>query len=260
LTTCTEDDLAALDHLLDLVGAHAPARPLRHFLHGVFGADLLDVSRVDGLGSLRRFNRNLFHVAGSGLRLAVAARLKARLARLRGRRQQARDLRRHAVDAPHRQGRRERVQRAPRRRRLPVRAPALGTARRIGGRFGAGIGLGLGLRFGLGFFLQKRLPIGYRDLIVVGMDFTEGQEAVAIAAVVDEGGLQRRLDARDLCQIDVAAERFACGRLVVELLYPAVAKHHDPGLFRVRGVNEHLVLIVHVMGSLARRWTARGRP
>src|SRR6476661_498956 len=77
----------------------------------------------------------------------------------------------------------------------------LGLLVRICSRFGAGVGLGLGFRFGLGFFLQKCLPVGYRDLIVVGMDFTEGQEAVAIAAVVDEGGLQRRLDPRDLCQI-----------------------------------------------------------
>ena len=71
--------------------------------------------------------------------------------------------------------------------------------------FGAGIGFGLGLRFRFGFLLQQRLPVGDRDLVVVGMDFAEGQEAVAVAAVVDEGRLQRRLDARHLGQIDVAA-------------------------------------------------------
>ena len=56
---------------------------------------------------------------------------------------------------------------------------------------------------------DQRLPVGDRDLIVVGMDFAEGQKAVAIAAVVDEGGLQRRLDPRHLGQIDVAAKLFA---------------------------------------------------
>ena len=67
----------------------------------------------------------------------------------------------------------------------------------------------LGLSLGLGLFLQQRLPVRDRDLIVVGMNFVEGEEAVAVAAVVDEGGLQRGLYTRDLCQIDVAAEQFA---------------------------------------------------
>ena len=146
------------------------------------------------------------------------------------------------------------------RARCPVRASSGALVRIGGGGLGAGVGLGFRLGLGLGLLLQQRLPVGYRDLIVVGMDFAEGQEAVAVAAVVDECGLQRRLDPRDLCQIDVAAKQFACGGLVVELLYPAVAKHHDPSFLRVRGVNEHLVLIVHVMGSLAPGWAARGRP
>jgi len=46
--------------------------------------------------------------------------------------------------------------------------------------------------------LQQRLPIGKGDLVIVGMNFGEGQEAVAIAAVIDERGLQRRLDPRNL--------------------------------------------------------------
>src|SRR5262245_10032884 len=39
-------------------------------------------------------------------------------------------------------------------------------------------------------FLEQRLPVGNGDLIVVRMNFREGEEAVAIAAVVDEGRLQ----------------------------------------------------------------------
>ena len=37
--------------------------------------------------------------------------------------------------------------------------------------------------------LDQRLPVGDRDLIIVGMDFAEGQEAMAVAAILDEGGL-----------------------------------------------------------------------
>ena len=50
----------------------------------------------------------------------------------------------------------------------------------------------------LGLFGQQRIAIGLRDLIIVGMDFAEGQEAVAISAIVDERRLQRRFDAGDL--------------------------------------------------------------
>ena len=48
------------------------------------------------------------------------------------------------------------------------------------------------------FFLQQRVAVGLGDLVVIGVDFAERQETVAIAAVIDERRLQRRLDARDL--------------------------------------------------------------
>ena len=54
------------------------------------------------------------------------------------------------------------------------------------------------------FLAQERLPVGDRDLVIVGMDFREGEETVAVAAVIDEGRLQRRFDARHLGEIDVA--------------------------------------------------------
>ena len=76
---------------------------------------------------------------------------------------------------------------------------------------GATVGLVLGGALRALVLGDQRLPVGNRDLVVVGMDFAEGEKAVAIAAVVDEGGLQRRLDARDLGQIDVAAELFTVG-------------------------------------------------
>src|SRR5581483_12238054 len=47
------------------------------------------------------------------------------------------------------------------------------------------IGLALLARF-LG---EQRLPVGNRNLVVIGMDFRKCQEAVSIAAIIDEGRL-----------------------------------------------------------------------
>ena len=80
------------------------------------------------------------------------------------------------------------------------------------------------LRFGVGialvaFFLgDQRLPVGDRDLVIVWMDFREGKKAVAIAAIVHKGRLQRRLNARDFGEIDVTAKLLAVGALEVEFL------------------------------------------
>ena len=52
---------------------------------------------------------------------------------------------------------------------------------------------------------DQRLTVGDRNLVVIRMNFRESQKPVAIAAVVDEGRLQRRLDAHDLGEINVAA-------------------------------------------------------
>ena len=90
-------------------------------------------------------------------------------------------------------------------------------------------------------FVDQRLPVGDRDLIVVGVDFAERQEAVAIAAVVDERGLQRRLDARHLRQIDVAAELLTVCGLEVEFLDAIAAQNDHPGLLGMGRVDEHFV-------------------
>ncbi len=52
--------------------------------------------------------------------------------------------------------------------------------------------------------VDQRLPVGDRNLVIVRMDFGKRQKAVAVAAVIDKGGLQRRLDARHLGQINIA--------------------------------------------------------
>src|SRR5262249_28589362 len=60
---------------------------------------------------------------------------------------------------------------------------------------GAMSGPGIGGARRAFLLVDQRLPVGDRDLIVVGMNFAEGQEPVAVAAVVDESRLQRRFDA-----------------------------------------------------------------
>ena len=83
---------------------------------------------------------------------------------------------------------------------------------------GAPFGFRLGVAVGALFLVDQRLPVGDRDLVVVGMDFGEGEEAMAVAAVIDEGRLQRRLDPRNLGQIDVAAKLLAAGGLEIKFL------------------------------------------
>ena len=106
---------------------------------------------------------------------------------------------------------------------------------------GAVLALFLGLAMGALVGLDQRLTVGDRDLIIVGMDFAERQEAVAVAAIFDERRLQRRLYARDLGEIDIAAELLALGGLEIKLFDAVAADHDDPGLFRVGGVDQHLV-------------------
>ena len=64
----------------------------------------------------------------------------------------------------------------------------------------------------------ERLPVRDRDLVIVGVDFVEGQEAVAIAAVVDKCRLERGLHAHDLGEIDVSLELLSGSRFEVEFL------------------------------------------
>ena len=55
---------------------------------------------------------------------------------------------------------------------------------------GAVLGFLLGLAMGAFVSLDQRLTIGDRNLIIIGVDFAEGQKAVTVAAIFDEGGLQ----------------------------------------------------------------------
>jgi hypothetical protein len=55
---------------------------------------------------------------------------------------------------------------------------------------GAVFALFLGLAMGAFVGLYQCLTVSDRDLIIVRMDFAEGEEAVTVAAIFDEGGLQ----------------------------------------------------------------------
>ena len=109
-------------------------------------------------------------------------------------------------------------------------------------RFGATVGSGLQFGFRGGFLVKQSLTIGDRDLIIVGMDFVEREKAVAIAAVIHEGRLQRRLNACHFREVDVAAQKLASSTFEIELLYPAVALDHDPSLLGMRGINKHFCI------------------
>jgi hypothetical protein len=99
----------------------------------------------------------------------------------------------------------------------------------------------LGLAMGALIGLDQRLTVGDRDLVVVGMDFAEGEEAVAVAAIFDKGGLKRRLYPRNLGEVDIPAQLLALGGLEIKFFDAIAADHDDPGLFRVGGIDQHLV-------------------
>jgi hypothetical protein len=122
-----------------------------------------------------------------------------------------------------------------------LHAVAIAAAAGIAVARAAAVGAVLGLFFGfaMGAFvrLDQRLAIGDGDLVIVRMDFAEGQKAVAVAAIFDEGGLQRRLDARHLGEIDISTQLLALGGLEIKLFDSVAADHNDPGLFRVGGID-----------------------
>src|SRR5207237_1445204 len=68
----------------------------------------------------------------------------------------------------------------------------------------------------LGLLAQQRLPVGDRDLVVVGMDLVESEEAVAVAAVLDERRMQRRLNAGHLGEVDVPSKLLSALTLEIE--------------------------------------------
>ena len=126
-----------------------------------------------------------------------------------------------------------------------LHAVAIAPAARIAVARATAVGAVLGLFFGFAVGalvrLDQRLAIGDRNLIIVRMNFAEGQKAVAVAAIFDEGGLQRRFYARDLGEIDISTQLLALGGLEIKFLDSIAADHDDPGLFRVGSIDQHFV-------------------
>ncbi len=119
---------------------------------------------------------------------------------------------------------------------MPAIPPRLAAAQRLRGP--AFLRLVLLPRL-LGLERQQALAVGDGDLVVIGVDLVEGEEAVAVAAVLDEGGLQRGLHPHHAREVDVALERKPIGGLEIELLDSGAVHHDHPGLFRVGRVDQH---------------------
>ncbi len=119
-----------------------------------------------------------------------------------------------------------------------LRAPAAARTAADGFRL---LGFLVGLTGELGFLAEQRLTVGLGDLVVVGVDFREGEKSVAVAAVIDEGGLQGRFDPGDLREVDVTGELPLVQRLEVEVFNSVSVHHHDAGLFRVGGIDQHFL-------------------
>ena len=89
----------------------------------------------------------------------------------------------------------------------------------------------------LGFLFEERVAIGFRDLVIIGMDFAEGEESVPVAAIVDERRLQRRFYSGDLGEIDIPFELLVLSGFEVKLLDPASLDDRDPGFLRVARID-----------------------
>src|SRR5690606_12320561 len=106
----------------------------------------------------------------------------------------------------------------------------------------AGIALELVLLGGsLGFRGEERLPVGDRDLVVIGVNFGEGEETVAVSAIFHERGLQGGLHPGDPGEIDVSLELLLGLRFEIEFFDSVTADYDYSCFLRVRGVDQHLV-------------------
>ncbi|WP_305728012.1 hypothetical protein [Bradyrhizobium sp. WSM3983] len=145
---------------------------------------------------------------------------------------------------------------------LAMTAAAGVAVARAAAAVGAVLALFLGFAMGLLLGLDQRLPVGDRDLIIVGVNFAEGEEAVAVAAIFNEGGLERGFDPCDLGEVDIPAQLLALRGLEVKLFDAIAADHDDPGLLRVSSIDQHLVGHVLTLGGGGRDrpWARRALP
>ncbi|MGF6510080.1 hypothetical protein OKW26_005907 [Paraburkholderia sp. 32] len=74
---------------------------------------------------------------------------------------------------------------------------------------------------------------------VLAGDFLERQEAVTVFAVVDEAGLERRLDARDDALVNIAFALFATGGFDIDIDEFLPIDDGDAQLFLLRRIEQH---------------------
>src|SRR5206468_7675664 len=91
---------------------------------------------------------------------------------------------------------------------------AVAAAAAVGAVFAFFLGFAMRALFGL----DQGLTVSDRDLIIVRVNFAESEKAVAVAAIFDEGSLQRWLYSRDLGEVDVAAQLLALRGLEIKFL------------------------------------------
>ena len=102
-----------------------------------------------------------------------------------------------------------------------------------------GDAIGVFVAAGGELFPKQGFAILVRDLVVVGVDFAEGQETVTIAAVFDECGLEGGFYPGNPCEIDIAF-KLLLGRCFKIKFFNAGTTHHGhPGFLRVAGVDQH---------------------
>src|SRR5690606_33853266 len=87
--------------------------------------------------------------------------------------------------------------------------------------------------------LDQRFTIRDGELVIVGMNFVEGEKAVAITAIFHKGRLQRGFDPGHLCEIDIAFKLFFRNRLVIKFFKTGTFYYYDACLFLVRRVDQH---------------------
>ena len=93
---------------------------------------------------------------------------------------------------------------------------------------------------GIGLLLRKKGDaIGDRNLVIVGVDFRKGEEALSVPAIFHEGRLQRRLHARYLGKVDIAFEGPLGRGLEIKFLDFLSVENNHAGLFRVACIDQH---------------------
>ena len=114
-------------------------------------------------------------------------------------------------------------------------------------------------RIGSLFVAHQRFAIGNWDLVIIGVDFAEREETVAIAAILDEGRLQRGLYASDLGEVNVAAQLAAALGFEIEFLEPITVGDDNPCFFRVGAIHQHsLGSHKNVLRAVARQHSGAG--